>query len=68
MRVGSVHPASRDRRGSGIGAIDYRRGAGSGADAARLHFGGNAVPGGKRFHPAATNRSASDRETFAGVS
>ena len=67
VRVGSVHSSSGDRRGSGIGAIDYRCGVGSGANAARLHFGGNAVPGRKRFHPAVHNRSASDRETFAGV-
>ena len=49
LRVGPVHPSSGDRRGSGIGAPYYRCGLGSGADAARLHFGGNALPGRKRF-------------------
>ena len=67
VRVGPVHPSSGDRRGSGVAAIDHRCGVGSGADAARLHFGGNAVPGRKRFHPAEHNPSASCGETFAGV-
>ena len=67
MRMGPVYPSSGDRSRSGIGAIDYRCRAGSGADAARLHFGSHAVPGRKRFHPTANNRSASGRETFAGV-
>ena len=67
LRVGPVHPSIGDRRGSLIGAPYYRCGVGSGADAARLHFSGNAVPGTKRFHHTANNRSASGRKTFAGV-
>lgn len=67
LRLGTVHPSIGDRRGSGIGATDHRRGDGGGPDAARLHPGGNAVPGSKRFHPAVLNCSASGRETFAGV-
>ena len=65
LRVGPVHPSIGDRRGSLIGAPYHRCGVGSGADAARLHFGGNAVPGTKRFHPVRHCCSASGRETFA---
>ena len=67
LRVGPVHSSIGDRRGSVIGAPYYRCGVGSGTDAARLHFGGNAVPGTKRFQRRIDNCSASDRETFAGV-
>ena len=65
VRMGPVHPSSGDRRRSGIGAIDHGCRVGSGADAARLHPGGNAVPGRKRFHPTVYNPAASDRERVA---
>ena len=39
----AADPADRSR-------LIIERGVGSGADAARLHFGGNAVSGTKRFH------------------